>query len=113
MLPPEVLEESEYGPIGHRLDIYHCGLLFLNLAHGHEIRFEPEEIKAGKPRELALQLPVPYSFALEKALRRHVPYRTQSAMELWRDLNSPAPENHAQVPETGLLNFEAPSDSAK
>jgi serine/threonine protein kinase len=67
MLPPEVLEEFEYGPIDHRLDIYHCGLLFLNLAHGHEMRFTPEEIKAGRPRELALQLPSPYSFALEKA----------------------------------------------
>src|SRR6185437_4504928 len=38
-----------------------------------------------------MQLPAPFGFALEKALRRHVSYRTASAMELWRDLNSPEP----------------------
>jgi hypothetical protein len=73
----------------HRIDIYHCGLLFLHLLNGAEIRFTQEEILSGKPRELALQLPQPYNFALEKTLRRHVAARTASAMELWRDLNSP------------------------
>src|SRR5580700_1893305 len=51
--------------------------------------FTGDEIIAGKPRQLALQLPAPYNFALEKALRRHVASRTANAMELWRDLNSP------------------------
>jgi serine/threonine protein kinase len=69
MLPPEVLERSEFGPIDHRIDIYHCGLLFLCLAHGSEMSFTPDEIKAGKPREYALQLPAPFNFALEKSLR--------------------------------------------
>jgi serine/threonine protein kinase len=90
MLPPEVLEPSEFGPLDHRIDIYHCGLLFLNLAHGREMRFTAEEIKAGKPREMAMELPPPFGFSLEKALRRHVPHRTAGAMELWRDLSSPA-----------------------
>src|SRR5713226_3668764 len=40
------------------------------------------------PQERAIQLPAPFNFALEKALRRHVANRTQSAMERWRDLNS-------------------------
>jgi serine/threonine protein kinase len=88
MLPPEVLEPSEFGPVDYRIDIYHCGLLFLHLASGKELHFTPEEIKTGRPRELALQLPAPFNFALEKALRRHVAYRTATAMELWRDLNS-------------------------
>ncbi len=104
MLPPEVLEPSEFGPLDHRIDIYHCGLLFLHLALGKELRFTAEEIRAGRPKELALQLPPPFSFALEKALRRHVPYRTASAMELWRDLNSPEPPVQ-QTPEQ--LHFEA------
>jgi serine/threonine protein kinase len=91
MLPPEALDSSEFGPLDYRIDIYHCGLLFLHLLHGAELRFTADEIKTGRPRELALQLPAPYSFALEKALRRHVAYRTGSAMELWRDLNSPEP----------------------
>ena len=43
----------------------------------------------GHPREMALALPPPYSFALEKALRRHVAYRTANAMEFWRDLHTP------------------------
>ena len=43
----------------------------------------------GAPRELVLGLEAPYSFALEKALHRHVDYRTASALEFWRDLNTP------------------------
>ncbi|MCU0666902.1 MAG: protein kinase [Candidatus Omnitrophica bacterium] len=89
MLPPEVLNPTEYGPIDHHIDIYHAGLLFLELACSKELRFTSEEIVNGKPREMALALPVPYSFALEKALRRHVAYRTANAMELWRDLHTP------------------------
>ncbi len=89
MIPPEILEPSEFGPLDHRIDIYHCGLLLLHIALGRELRFSEEEIKSGRPREMAMQLPAPFSFALEKALRRHVPHRTAGAMELWRDLNSP------------------------
>ncbi|MBI4621101.1 MAG: protein kinase [Desulfobacterales bacterium] len=89
MLPPEVLNPTEYGPVDHRLDIYHIGLLFLQLAYSQELRFTQEEILAGKPREMALELSPPYSFALEKALRRHVIYRTENAMEFWRDLHTP------------------------
>jgi eukaryotic-like serine/threonine-protein kinase len=89
MLPPEVLNASEFGPIDHRIDIYHAGLLFLQLAYSLELRFSTDEILNGKPRELALALPAPYCFALEKALRRHVEYRTANAMELWRDLHTP------------------------
>lgn len=89
MLPPEVLNSAEFGPIDHRLDIYHVGLLFLQLAYSQEIRFTEQEILDGKPREMALELPAPFNFALEKALRRHVDYRTASAMEFWRDLQTP------------------------
>jgi len=87
--PPEVLDAAEYGPLDHRIDIYHLGLLFLQLAHSKELRFTRDEILAGHPREMALGLPPPLSFALEKALRRHVAVRTDSTMELWRDLHSP------------------------
>lgn len=90
MLPPEVLDPQEYGAMDHRIDIYHTGLLLLQLALSKEIRFTKDEILAGKPRETALALPAPYNFALEKALRRHVEYRTASALELWRDLHTPA-----------------------
>ncbi|MDD2759594.1 MAG: protein kinase family protein [Methylomonas sp.] len=89
MLPPEVLNTAEFGPTDHRIDIYHVGLLFLELAYSNALRFSTQEILEGKPREMALALPLPYSFALEKALRRHVEYRTANAMEFWRDLHTP------------------------
>ena len=90
MLPPEVLNPNEFGAIDRRIDIYHVGLLLLELAYSKELRFTPEEIISGKPREMAVQLQPPYHFALEKALRRHVSYRTADAMELWRDLHTPS-----------------------
>lgn len=90
MLPPEVRNPAEFGPIDYRVDIYHCGLLLLQIAMSQEIHFTENEILGGRPRELALQLPAPLNFALEKALRRHVQSRTGHAMELWRDLSSPA-----------------------
>lgn len=90
MLPPEVLNQSEFGAPNHRVDIYHCGLLLLQLEHSKELRFTKEEILEGKPREMALTLRSPFNFALEKALRRHVSMRTETARELWRDLNSAA-----------------------
>ncbi len=90
MLPPEVLSPKEFGTLDRRLDIYHLGLLFLQLAYSKELRFTQEEILAGKPREMALALPAPFNFAIEKALRRHVEYRTETAMELWRDLHTPS-----------------------
>jgi len=107
MLPPEVFHPSEFGPIDYRIDIYHCGLLFLQLLHGRELRFTPEEIKAGRPRELALQLPGPYNSALEMALRRHVQYRTPSAMELWQNLNPPA---EAVAPQPVQLELQTEPD---
>jgi eukaryotic-like serine/threonine-protein kinase len=87
--PPEALDPAEFGPLDRRIDIYHIGLLFLQLAHNVELRFSRDEILVGRPREMALELPAPLSFALEKALRRHAAYRTGSAAELWRDLHSP------------------------
>ena len=110
MLPPEVLDTKEFGPMDRRIDIYHCGLLFLHLLNGAELRFTAEEILAGKPRELALQLPPPYNFALEKALRRHVAARTASAMELWRDLNSP-PALQAPIREEQIALPTMPPDA--
>jgi len=100
MFPPEVLNEAEFGPLDHRIDIYHAALLLLQLCLAGELRFTEQEILDGKPRSLALELPAPYSFALEKALRRHVAYRTESAMELWRDLHSPSKPIGDDVSET-------------
>lgn len=75
MRPPEALEPEEYGPLDYRIDIYHLGLLFLQLAHSKELRFTREDILAGRPREMALPLSPPLNFALEKTLRRRIYFR--------------------------------------
>jgi serine/threonine-protein kinase len=90
MRAPEAIEPAEFGLMDHRMDMYHCGLLFLQVLIGAPLQFTRDEVLAGKPRELALSLDTPYKFALEKSLRRHVDYRTASALEFWRDLNTSA-----------------------
>jgi eukaryotic-like serine/threonine-protein kinase len=90
MRAPEAINPSEFGPMDRRMDIYHCGLLFLQVLNDQPLAFTTEEVLAGRPREMALQLNKPFSFALEKALRRHVDFRTASALEFWRDFNTPA-----------------------
>lgn len=102
MLPPEVLDSAEFGPIGHQVDIYHAALLLLQVALGSPVQFTQQEMLEGKPRELALGLEPPLNFALEKALRRHVLYRTANAMEFWRDLNS-----LPSLPESDVLQQSA------
>ncbi|MBI3736190.1 serine/threonine-protein kinase [Candidatus Sumerlaeota bacterium] len=97
MLPPEVLRPDEFGPIDSRIDIYHVGLLLLQLALSKDVQFTQAEVLAGKPRELAEALPPPLNFSLAKALRRHVPHRTFSPMELWRDLNTVLPSTPRQL----------------
>lgn len=90
MRAPESINPAEFGVMDNRMDIYHCGLLFLQIILGKPHNFTREEVLVGKPRELAMELEAPFNFALEKALRRHVDYRTASALEFWRDLNSQA-----------------------
>jgi len=90
LLPPELLRPEEFGPVDHRIDIYHAGLLLLQAALSKELEFTQEQALSGEPRKLAEKLPPPLNFALGKALRRHAPYRTSSAMELWRDLHGTA-----------------------
>jgi len=87
MVPPEFLNPTEFGAIDHRIDIYQCGLLLLAVLHGRPLALTRQQVLEGVPRQMAEALPPPFNFALSKALRRHVAYRTASAMEFWRDLN--------------------------
>jgi serine/threonine-protein kinase len=88
MQPPEFLKPADFGPLDHRIDLYHVGLLLLQIALSTALSFTEAEILAGKPRDMAQTLPPPLNFALEKTLRRHAAFRTSSAMELWRDLHA-------------------------
>ncbi|TKD03429.1 serine/threonine protein kinase [Polyangium fumosum] len=89
MLPPEFLAPDRFGYVGPQTDIYHAGLLLLSVWHGQDLQFEKSQILDGLPRSVAADLPPPWGPALEKALRRTVAQRTQTAVELWRDLQQP------------------------
>lgn len=91
MLAPECCDTASFGPIDRRVDIYHLGLLLLSLWHRRELRFTPQQMIDGIPRQMAERLPSPYNRALPKALRRHVGCRTQTTAELWGDLVAVAP----------------------
>ncbi|WP_086760594.1 protein kinase family protein [Nostoc sp. 106C] len=86
MLPPEYLAPQKFGLIGRQVDIYHIGLLLLSLLLGKIPQFTYDEILAGKPRQIAESLSSRYSDVIARALRRHVAYRTQSALDFWREI---------------------------
>jgi serine/threonine-protein kinase len=86
MLPPESINPAEYGLIGHTVDIYHVGLLLLSLLLGYIPHFTHQNILAGQPRAFASKHPSPYGAPIARALRRHVKYRTPSALDFWRDI---------------------------
>jgi len=44
MIPPEALDPAEYGTLDHRVDIYHCGLLFLQVLHGRLLTLSREQV---------------------------------------------------------------------
>jgi serine/threonine protein kinase len=87
MLPPEHLDPGNFGFVSSQTDIYHAGLLLLSVLHGQILKFDRAQILDGVPRQMATGLPEPWGTALEKALRRTVAQRTQSAVELWRALD--------------------------
>ena len=91
IFPPEFLDKDSFGALNRTVDIYHCGLLFLQLYLGKQLSFTEDEILAGVPRKMAEELPPPFNYAISKALRRTVSMRTQSALEFWTDLNSETP----------------------
>ncbi len=86
MQPPEFLNRGEFGTVGKQVDIYQVGLLLLGLLLNRQLPFTRQEILDGRPRQMAEHLPSPFSFAISKALRRHVKHRTQTAIEFWRDM---------------------------
>lgn len=88
MLPPEFLRPTKFGILGKHVDIYHVGLLLLSLLLNEIPEFTPEDIIAGRPRQLAERLPSKYSTVIARALRRHVSARTPSAIAMWREISS-------------------------
>ena len=88
MRPPEILDPRKFGPLDHRIDIYHIGLLFLQIMLGGDIRFTPEEILKGKPGQIALSLNIQPGVVVSRALSCNVNERIGSALVLWKELDA-------------------------
>ncbi|MCW5747812.1 MAG: protein kinase [Alphaproteobacteria bacterium] len=83
---PEFLDPAAFGTPDHRVDIYHCGLLLLQVLVGERLRFTPDQIRAAAPAHHALSLGTPLGAALAEALHRRVGRRYASARDFWTAL---------------------------
>jgi serine/threonine protein kinase len=81
--PPEGFDHAAFGPLDHRADIYHTGLLLLQILVGRKLAYTEAEIMAGAAKELALSLHTPIGDVLAVALRRHAEFRYGSALDFW------------------------------
>jgi len=88
MRPPEAFEPEKFGAVGHQVDIYQTGLLLLALMLKEIPYFTREEILGGIPQALAAKHDSKFAPVVAKALRRHVEWRTQTALEFWRELSA-------------------------
>jgi serine/threonine-protein kinase len=96
---PEAIDAGEFGPMDRRMDLYHAGLLLLQVAIGQEVRFTRQQTLDGEPRKLAEQLPAPYGPAIARSLRRHVLQRFADAKEFWLALSNRTPMTVASLLE--------------
>lgn len=90
MRPPEAFDPDEFGAVGRHVDIYQTGLLLLALLLKEVPYFTREEILGGIPQSLAAKHESKFGPIIAKALRRHVEWRTQTALEFWRDISAVA-----------------------
>ncbi len=86
MLPPEAIDPVQFGSIERTVDVYHVGLLLLALLLNRVPTFTRDEVVAGTPRQLAEASPSRFGPPIARALRRHVPSRTPTALDFWRDI---------------------------
>jgi len=84
MFPPEHLDPNRFGSIGQTTDIYHVGLLLLNLLLPSPRFFTNEDIVSALPSRIARALPSPYGLPLAAALIPRVIERTATARDFWR-----------------------------
>ena len=86
--PPEVLRPNDFGPLDLRVDIYHIGLLFLQMLYKSDLTFSEQEVCEGKPKKMALEYNCVYSRVLAKALEPYPEDRYTSAISFWYDIRS-------------------------
>lgn len=90
LTPPEHLNPSQFGAVDHRIDLYQAGLLLLAVLLGRIPRFTFEDAVAGKPRELALDLPSGFAPAVARALAPRAEERYPTALAFWREIRRTA-----------------------
>ena len=87
MLPPEAIDPERCGPLDRRVDIYHAALTFLCVVHGQVLKFDREQIHAGRPQQIAATLGSIYGPPLARALEPRASLRTPTALDFWRDIH--------------------------
>jgi serine/threonine-protein kinase len=88
MRPPEIIDPHSFGANGRQIDIYQAGLLLLSLLLKEIPYFTSDEIVEGIPQQVAEDNASPYAPVIARALRRHVKWRTQTALGFWRELSA-------------------------
>jgi serine/threonine protein kinase len=90
--PPEFFSKNEL--LGPSLDIWHVGVLLLQLIKGETLDYSEADILAGKPREDALALAHPTAMAIATAMHADPTFRPD-ALSLWRSVRAKI-SNHSQ-----------------
>lgn len=90
MYAPEYLDGQSFGPMDHRMDLYHASLTLLQVLTGHPLLLTRDDILNGVPRQMAEVLG-PFGQALSNGLRRHVADRPHTALQLWEHLETHMP----------------------
>jgi serine/threonine protein kinase len=82
--PPPENYDARFGDLSPAMDVYSTALVLMELLLGEELcRFTDEEICAGAPQRMALEMSDPLGVALASALNPKVSERV-TAIELWR-----------------------------
>ena len=88
MKPPEAIDPNTCGVVGRQTDVYHTALLLLSVLNKEVLSFTEPDIVGGAPMALADKTQSPFHQAIANALHPRVLYRTQSALEFWREMQA-------------------------
>jgi serine/threonine protein kinase len=81
--PPPEFFQRQGKTLGTAIDIWHSGVLLLQIVKGEIVDYSKDDILAGKPYEDALALDAPFANAIAAALHDD-PQQRPDAIGLWR-----------------------------
>lgn len=94
--PPEYFDDR-IKPFGPSIDIYHLGVLLLQILKGERVRYTERQILEGLPMLDAKNLPTKYGAVIAPCLS-HQPTDRPSALALWKLISS-LPKNDQNAVE--------------